>query len=160
MALRFRPAAAGDLPEMQSLARRTIDASYRDFIDDDGVDWFIAGPADEYLEGRLGRAIVATTGDRIVGLAVLQGNLIDLILIDDPLQRRGYGSRLLGHCESVLFRSYDTLRLESFEGNAGANRFYRRHGWTRTGWVADARAGNRKWVFEKRRDTGAHAPRR
>ena len=39
---------------------------------------------------------------------------------------RGIGSRLLGHAHGGLLRS---IRLWTFQANAGARRFYERHGY-------------------------------
>lgn len=136
---------------MQAIAARTIDRSYRSFVDDDAVDWFISGPSDAYLSGNLANATVATLADEVVGFAVCKESLIDLIMVDHDAHRRGIGSALLAHCESEMFRRYDAITLESFEGNGGANRFYRRNGWSRVGAVPDIMSGARKWILRKRR---------
>jgi len=149
MDVRFRKAVGHDLAALQALARETIDESYRQFIADEGVDWYLSGPLDEYLRRNLGHSIVAMVGDRFVGLAVCKDGLIDFLVIDHCLQRRGLGTALLGHCESVLFERHDLIRLESFEANAKANRFYMKNGWTRLRAVSDAMSGGRKWIFER-----------
>ena len=147
-----RKATSGDLERMQAIARDTIDLNYRSFIDDDGVDWYLSGPSDEYLARNLGRSTVLTAEGTIIGFAVCRENLIELIMIDHASHQRGFGSALLEHCESKLFERYDAIRLESFEGNQSANRFYRKNGWIQTGSVSDAMSGGRKWIFEKKRN--------
>lgn len=151
MNVQFRPATAGDLGAMQAIARHTIDTNYRAFIDDDGVDWFISGPSDDYVSKHVDDATLVTADGTIVGFTVCRDNLIDLIVIDDASHRRGFGSALLSHCESLLFERYDVIKLESFEGNSKANGFYRKHGWVKTGTARDPISGDRKWKFEKRR---------
>ena len=133
------------------MARHTIDMNYRSFIDDERVDWFIFGPSDDYLRKHTGNTKVLTIDGSIVGFAVCKEDLIDLIMIDHESHRRGLGSVLLAHCEMELFEHYDAIRLESFEGNTKANRFYRKNGWTRIGVGPDTMSDGRKWIFEKRR---------
>lgn len=152
MNLRFRRAGAGDVEALQAIARRTIDTSYRSFIDDDTVDWFLSGPSDRYLAANVDKATVVTTDGSIAGFVVCKANLVDLILVDHGAHRRGIGTALLAHCESSLFRIYDTITLESFEGNDRANGFYRKNGWVRVGALPDPMSGARKWILEKRRD--------
>lgn len=151
MKARIRSAIAADLEKLQAIARHTIDAGYRAFIDDEEVDWFLSGPSDEYLCRNIEHATVMTVDDDLVGLAVCKANVIDLLIIDHGSHRRGFGTALLAHCESDLFQRYDEITLESFEGNGNANRFYRKNGWTRKGAVSDAMSGRRKWILRKKR---------
>lgn len=153
MDVQFRRATTNDLDVMQAIAGHTIDVNYRAFIDDDGVDWFISGPLDDYVSKHVDDATLVTADGTIVGFAVCKHNLIDLIVIDDESHRRGFGSALLAHCESLLFERYDAIELDSFEGNGKANGFYRKHGWVKTGTALDAMSGDRKWKFEKKRKT-------
>lgn len=152
MDVRFRKATDGDVETMQGIATHAIDMSYRSFFDDEAVDWYLSGPSDDYLRENVGDATVATVDGAVVGFAVCRGDLIDLLVINHESQRRGLGSALLAHCESELFRRYDSITLESFEGNGKANGFYRKHGWVRTGAVPDTMSGARKWILEKKRD--------
>jgi ribosomal protein S18 acetylase RimI-like enzyme len=152
MDVRFRKAVEGDLEAMQGIATHTIDMNYRAFFDDEAVDWFISGPSDEYLRDNLGGATVATVDGVIVGFAVCKEDLVDQLIINHESHRRGFGSALLAHCESQLFRRYDSITLQSFEGNSKANGFYRKHGWVRIGAVPDTMSGARKWILEKKRD--------
>ena len=151
MDLHFRNAEARDLERLQALASETIDKSYRAFIDDEGVDWFLSGPSDEYIAKNIDNATVAIVDADIVGFAVCKDDLIDLIMIDYGVHRRGIGSALLARCESKLFEHYDSIRLESFEANGKANRFYLDNGWAKTGAMTDTMSAGRKWIFEKKR---------
>lgn len=152
MDLQFRRAGAEDLDALQSLARRTIDTSYRSFVDADTVDWFLSGPSDRYLAENVDNATVVTVNGSITGFVVCKENLIDFVVVDQGAHGRGIGTALLAHCESNLFRVYETITLESFEGNGRANGFYRKNGWVRVGALPDPMSGARKWVLEKRRD--------
>ena len=151
MKARIRKAVAEDLDRLLEVARQTIDVDYRAFIDDEGVDWYLSGPSDDYIYRNIENASVVIADGNLVGFAVCKANVIDLIIIDHEYHRRGFGTELLAHCESDLFEHYDSLTLESFEGNEKANRFYRKNGWTRKGAVSDAMSGSRKWILQKRR---------
>lgn len=152
--MNFRSASEADLGRVQEIARDTIDVSYRSFIDDDRVDWLVSGPSDEYLRECNDDITLVTEDESIVGFAVCKQDLIDLIVVDHASHGRGYGSALLAHCELEMFERYKVIRLESFEGNARANRFYRKYGWERVRIRADSMSGSNKWVFEKRRQPG------
>jgi GNAT superfamily N-acetyltransferase len=86
---------------------------------------------------------------KIAGYSVCKDNLIDIMMIDHGLHRRGLGSLLLEHCEQTLFRTFDGLTLESFEGNLKANNFYRKHGWVEESRYFDESSGVNKIVFVK-----------
>jgi hypothetical protein len=85
-----RPALAEDLVALQELACRTIDASYRSFLGDEGVDWFInSGASDDHVETqfRHGHVHCMDVDGRLVGLTILDGPTIDLMMIDASLHR-------------------------------------------------------------------------
>jgi GNAT superfamily N-acetyltransferase len=129
----FRPALHEDLAELQALARRTIDASYRWFLGDASVDWFIgSGASDDHIAAHLGQGQVhcLEVGGEIVGFTILDGPTIDLMMIDFPRHRQGLGKLLLSHAEALLFAQYQELRLESFAENIAANAFYEACGWS------------------------------
>jgi len=66
-----RPAVVEDLPALQQLARRTIDASYRSFLGDEGVDQFIgSGVSDDHIATQFheGRVHCMQVGSEVVGL--------------------------------------------------------------------------------------------
>lgn len=152
MDVQFRSAVEGDLESMQAIVTHTIDMNYRSFFDDEAVDWFISGPSDEYLRENVDGATVVMVDGSLVGFSVCKGDLIDLLIINHESHGRGLGSALLAHCESELFHRYESITLQSFEGNSKANAFYRKRGWVRIGAVPDSMSGARKWILEKKRD--------
>jgi ribosomal protein S18 acetylase RimI-like enzyme len=111
--MQFRPASGEDLNRVQVIARDTVDMSYRSFIDDDRVDWFISGPSDEYLCKNNDDVTLILVDGSIVGLAVCKQDLIDLIIIDHESHGHGFGTALLAHCEAEMFERYDVIRLEA-----------------------------------------------
>jgi GNAT superfamily N-acetyltransferase len=61
----------------------------------------------------------------LAGLVVLDGDWLAQLYVDAGSTGRGLGSRLLAH---ALRERPGGLRLWTFESNAGARRFYERHG--------------------------------
>jgi GNAT superfamily N-acetyltransferase len=148
--IQIRKAEAGDLVDMQEIARRTIDKSYRAFLGDEAVDWFInSGESDKELEGQMEDCDVLLKENKIV--AIYFRDLIHLMMVDVRLHRRGIGSRLLAHCEKRLFAWGNTIiRLETFEGNHQAINFYIKNGWSVVGRQEDKEHGFVRVCFEKK----------
>lgn len=68
---------------------------------------------------------IAEASGRAVGMLVLDGEWIDQLYVDPLLTGRGIGTRLLDVAKQ---QSSHDLRLWTFASNAGAQRFYERHG--------------------------------
>ena len=149
--IQIRKAQADDLPRMQEIARRTIDMSYRPFLGDEGVDWFInSGESDRELQRHIENCDVLMKDKAIVAFAIYFNDLIHLMMVDVCLHRTGIGSRLLAHSEAKLFaRGNTTLRLETFEGNHQAINFYVKNGWSVTTKQEDKEHGFIRVFFEK-----------
>ena len=149
--IKIRKAEAADLPNMQEIARRTIDSCYRSFLGDEGVDWFLnSGESDREIERGLANCDVLLCGEVIVGFCICIDDLVHLMMVDVERHRKGLGTRLLGHCESQLAaRGHKTIRLETFEGNAQAINFYRKNGWTLTRKAVDEEHGFVRVFFTK-----------
>ena len=71
--------------------------------------------------------VVAEADGRIVGFVAMSGDgdLLEHLYVHPDLQGRGIGSELL---ERAKARMPDGFRLWVFQTNAGARRFYERHG--------------------------------
>jgi ribosomal protein S18 acetylase RimI-like enzyme len=147
----IRAAKSEDLPAIQAVARRTIDACYRPFLGNEGVETYLnSGACDAYLAENLEDCRVLVDKQHILGFSVCKADLIDLMMVDVNAHRRGYGSVLLSDCEDRLFERYSEIRLESFEGNESANAFYVEHEWRNTGRDWDEASGTFKLHFRKR----------
>ena len=128
----LRPARPEDLPHLQDLAHRTIDASYRPFLGDEAVEGFLgSGASDAHIAGHLDRGgvHVLERGGRILGLVILEGETLDLIMVDVDRHREGLGSILLRGAEELLLAEHEQIRLETFVGNESALAFYLACGW-------------------------------
>lgn len=67
---------------------------------------------------------VATIEDKIVGFAAVKGDWLEQLYLDPAWTGRGIGSQLLRHVTARMTH----VKLFCFEANAGARRFYERHG--------------------------------
>ena len=80
--VRIRKAEGNDLPRLQDIARRIIDQSYRSFLGNEGVDWFIdSGEFHREIRERIGDCDVLLKGKDIVAFAVYFEDLIHLAAI-------------------------------------------------------------------------------
>ena len=50
MTKEIRKATVSNADTLKEIARRTIDANYRSFLTDEGVEWFIESGSDQYVE--------------------------------------------------------------------------------------------------------------
>ena len=145
-----RPSARPDAEAVVELSLRTTRASYSSFLGVDAVEAFIgSGAVESFIGKTIERGLVVTLGGEMVGYAVASGHHIDQLIIDEQYQRRGLGSLLLAHLESLLFEEYDALDLESFRGNDRANDFYQQMGWRKTGEYRDEEHGVEMVAMQK-----------
>jgi ribosomal protein S18 acetylase RimI-like enzyme len=79
---------------------------------------------------------VAARGDRVLGYAALDGDMLDHLYLRSDARRQGIGTLLLAE---VRTHSPRGLRLHVFQQNTGARAFYERHGFT----VLDTNDGSR-----------------
>ena len=129
-----RWAEPSDVETLIELSLRTTRASYTGFLGETAVEAFIGtGAAEGFVRETIGRAMVVTFEDEVVGYAVGTGHHVDQLMIDERFHRQGLGTLLLARLEEHLFRQHDALELESFRDNDQANAFYRKHGWQVTG---------------------------
>ena len=149
--IQIRKAQIGDLQTIQKIARNTIDKSYRSFLGDEGVDWFInSGESDKALKNNLPNCDVLLKDNAIVAFTVYFDDLIHLMMVAVNLHRRGIGSELPAHSEKLLFdQDNSTIRLETFEGNSQAINFYKKNGWSVVREKEDMEHGFIRVCFEK-----------
>jgi len=151
----IRPATTADVKSLVALAERTIRADYAAFLGADAVEAYItSGAVAAYVRESVPRCTVILLDARMAGFCVADGPMIELMMIDHELHRRGLGGRLLADGEQRLFRDHAELVLESFAPNAKANDFYRKNGWHESGRKFDPESGVDKIEFRKRREAG------
>ena len=98
------------------------------------------------------RVIVAESGGTVVGFLALDGRLISNLYLSPAQQSRGIGSALLAEAKGLR---PEGLALWVFEPNAGAIRFYARHGFAtaerRDGLDNEEKIPDRRMVWRPRR---------
>ena len=151
MKIEIRRAVSDDISVLTDISVRTIAAEYCSFLGKAAVDAYLkSGMVEQYVEGCVADCIVITGDKQPVGFCVCKQQLIDLMMIDQVYHRMGLGTKLLQHCERVLFARYGEIRLESFAGNDKANRFYRKNGWHESEVLFDPASGSEKIIFYKK----------
>jgi ribosomal protein S18 acetylase RimI-like enzyme len=127
MNVTLRPATAADAPRVASLLIDTR-AAFMPYApsahpDDELREWVAghlvpsSGVTVAQAQGRVIAAMAAEPGDT--------GAWITQMAVDPAHVGRGIGSQLLAHALRSLGRP---IRLHTFQANAGARRFYERHG--------------------------------
>lgn len=132
----YRFAAAGreDLPGLKQMAREIIIADYAPFLGTEATGEFIAsGQADRELDEGFERCTVLFVAEVPVGFAIVDRNVLHLLMVDRRHRHREYGSMLLRHVEGRLFEEYARIELQTFKGNMNAIRLYLKNGWVVTG---------------------------
>jgi len=127
MKVTLRPATAADAPRVASLLIDTR-AAFMPYApsahpDDELREWVAShlvpsgGVTVAQAQGRVIAAMATETGDT--------GAWITQMAVDPSHVGRGIGAQLLAHALRSLARP---IRLHTFQANAGARRFYERHG--------------------------------
>ena len=120
--VRVRRAAAGDAAALVTLSRRTVDRCYRPFLGDATVErWIDGGRVERLIRDGLDDCVVLDQQGETRGLALCEGNLIRLLMVDPDWQRQGLGSRLLDAVESRLFSRQARPPAASTQATAASN---------------------------------------
>lgn len=93
--------------------------------------------------------IAEDAAGRVVGLLVLDGDLVEQLYVDPAHTRAGVGSQLLTVAKSLR---PDGLHLWTFQSNQNARTFYEKHGFTPVAWTDGAhneeRAADIRYIWE------------
>lgn len=149
--IEIRKATIEDLRIIQEIARETIDKSYRPFLGDSLVDWFLSsGGSDDELENQLDNCDVLLLDTYIAAFTIYFDDLIHLMMVDVALHRNGLGSKLLAHSETQLYNHGNkVIRVETFEGNQQAIKFFKKNNWPVVRREEDKENGFVRVFFEK-----------
>jgi GNAT superfamily N-acetyltransferase len=109
--LRARTAARGVIPE-------TVHG------DDDVREWFAS-----HVVGQAELWVAEDATGNLAAVLVLEGSWVDQLYVEPTMTGRGIGAGLLNLAKR---ERPDSLRLRTFASNAGAQRFYERHGFVAT----------------------------
>jgi GNAT superfamily N-acetyltransferase len=87
--------------------------AYEPFLGRTAVEEFVAGGnVERYFRERWRKATVATHRGTIVGVAILDGTLLDLLWVDAARRSQGIGGTLLEEAERQAALAEDELPLE------------------------------------------------
>ena len=157
----FKRAKISGIESIFALARKTVDRSYRDFLDDFSVDMYLRNKhLDVFLEKNIKNTWVLSKDNAILGFSICIDNVIDFMMIDVDHHRQGYGTILLQHCEDLLFENHKVIALESFEENINASNFYLANNWVITEKYRDPRHNAMKIIFRKQLYTAVEQQRK
>jgi GNAT superfamily N-acetyltransferase len=126
-------------------------ATYGGFLDQEKMKPWVEGEAtDNYVASMLANMLVAVDGDRIDGVVAIAGDTIDLVWVRIEKRGRGIGTALMAATENAIRRrGHPNARLEVFEPNRDAIRFYEARGWVRQDRYPDPMAGVDKVLMTK-----------
>jgi len=69
-------------------------------------------------------------GDRLIGMAELEGTEIDTATVDAGERRKGYGRRIMAHCTNLMLaRGINPVTLHVVSWNTAARQLYESMGW-------------------------------
>jgi ribosomal protein S18 acetylase RimI-like enzyme len=148
-----RTAIHEDVPAISAMQRASLPDTYGPFLGRAAVEEFIAGGnVDGYFEEHWRDATVATVDERIVGVVVRRGALVDLAWVDPTFRSEGIGAALMADVE----RRADggELRLEVWKVNKRAVTFYERLGFRTAVEFTDPGTGLAKLVMRKSAESG------
>ena len=148
--LQVRSATRADVPAICALQRASLAETYEPFLGRTAVEDFIAGGnVERYFEERWEHATVATFRGEIVGVAVREGALLDLVWVKPSMRSKGVGSTLMESVERRAALDGKELTLEVWRVNQRAVGFYERRGFSVDGTRTDQMTGLEKLLMRK-----------
>ncbi len=131
--LEIRQATKADFGAVIDLCKSTLAVTYGAFLTAEAMrPWSEGDVLDKYVPARLGSLLIAVDDGLVVGMVAVEDDLIGQLWVAPERRSQGIGKVLLAAAESMIReRGHTTLRVEVFEPNVGAVRFYERHGWAK-----------------------------
>jgi ribosomal protein S18 acetylase RimI-like enzyme len=144
----LRPATQDDVEAIAEMQQASLVETYLPFLGRAVVEEFVArGNVERYFRERWRKATVATHRGTIVGVAVLDGTLLDLLWVDAARRSQGIGGALLEEERQQLCPE-TSWWLEVWRVNRRAVEFYERDGFTIVS-VDDPETGLEKLAMRK-----------
>jgi len=117
----LRPAVASDAAAIATMMRASLNAfDWMPVLHTPKQDLFFI--RDIVLPNQ--QVTVAIAGEWIVGFIAVNGDWVEQLHLDPGWTGQGIGSRLLAQATAGM----RSIKLYCFQSNAGARRFYERHG--------------------------------
>ena len=122
--MKVRAARIEDVPALAEIAERSYRSAFASILEPE----VLAGRDAVFFTARFAssweRMLVAVANDRLMGFLLMTDGHIDMLFMAPEASQQGGGALLLHEAEALGATS-----LECFRDNAGARRFYERHGW-------------------------------
>ena len=141
--LQIREAEEADFDAVVDLCKSSLQATYGSFISAERMKpWSEGDEIEKYVRSTLGNLLVAVDQDGISGVVSVEDDLIGLLWVAIDKRGKGVGQVLIVEAEAVIRKNGHTkLRVEVFEPNTDAIRFYERNGWAKREIYPDPEAG-------------------
>jgi ribosomal protein S18 acetylase RimI-like enzyme len=149
--LELRPARESDYQAIVDMCKGSVAEVYGPIMGYEAVQPWAEGDAtDKHIRRMLPNSFVALSRDKLLGVMILEDDLVDLLWVASGQRSRGVGAALLNLAEETLKRQgYPLMRLECFELNTRALSFYIRRGWQKTNRYLDEQSGIYKVLMIK-----------
>jgi GNAT superfamily N-acetyltransferase len=147
---KVRAACADDVPEMVRIQKESLADTYGHFLDADSLEpWLHGEIIEQYVAEKWPQSFVAESLGEVVGMATLEGALVDLLWVRGDRRSQGIGGFLMDWAERRIAAGHEAVELECFVPNDGALRFYSRRGYQSVRRYLDPLAGVEKAVLRK-----------
>lgn len=134
MSIQFKQATNKDSQSIKFIARRVISTNYIPFMGIEmATDFIERGMSDKEIDDNIDNCTLMLLDNSIIGFSIAQEDVLHLIMIDVPYQKKGYGGLLLSYMEKNIFNQYETIRLQTFQENKDTVQFYLNKGWLISG---------------------------
>ncbi len=147
----IRQATKADFDAIIEMCKSSLQVTYGSFLDEEDMKpWSEGDEIDKYVRSALGNLLVAVDCDGISGVAGVEGDLIGLLWVAIEKRGEGIGADLIEAAEEMIRKNgHKKVRVEVFEPNTDAIRFYERHGWAKREAYPDPTAGVNKVLMVK-----------
>ncbi|MHC4859394.1 MAG: GNAT family N-acetyltransferase [Planctomycetota bacterium] len=125
-------------------------STYGAFLEPDALEpWVRGDEVDRYFAGKWPNGLVAARGDEILAVAVVDGNLIDLLWVREDARGQAVGSALMDRIEADLAAEHEHAELECFAPNTKSVEFYEGRGYAIVRRYDDEASGVEKVVMRR-----------
>ncbi len=128
----LRKATEADISDLVDAARRSWVHAFASFVPFEAIQfWAREDTNRKFIETAWRSLVVPEVDGKACGFLQIRGPQVAELFIHPRHHRKGLGRQLLEFAEAeIAGKGYSFAVVESLEGNAGANAFYRASGWS------------------------------
>lgn len=150
MNYKIRKSINGDTNTLLAMSRRITNKNNREFLPDEKVDAFLES---EFFESEVtdyvGEIDVLLFDEDIIGMCRFDKNTLESLMIDCDYQGTGAASYFLNQLLNKKFGQYNEIKLECFQANKRARRFYEKQGFILDKIYLDSDLNEKMCVYTK-----------